>query len=179
MVKKKKNGYVLAETLIVSVFIMVMFTIFYSNILPLVGEYSRREAYNDIDSIYRSHWVRKLVLLDYSNLISKYTDTTGYVDMSDCRVFSPTYTNQCQLMKNNFGITRMYLIRYNTTIFKEKAKKMFDPTNDSSILEYVSYLPTYQGYDKDNNSYYRVIIERTESANGETKKYYGTIEVHA
>ena len=41
--KKKSNnkGFILVETLIVSVFIMAIFSILYTNFFPLIGEYER------------------------------------------------------------------------------------------------------------------------------------------
>lgn len=61
MKKLNKNGFVLAETLIVTVFLMVLFTMVYSNFYPLIGEYEKRETYDDVDSKYAVYWIKKLV----------------------------------------------------------------------------------------------------------------------
>lgn len=61
MKKIGNNGFVLAETLIVTVFLMVLFTMVYSNFYPLIGEYEKREDYDDIDSKYAVFWIKKLV----------------------------------------------------------------------------------------------------------------------
>ena len=53
MVKMKKlnsKGFVMTETLVVAVFIMGIFGIMYNNYYPLIGEYERREAFDDVDS---------------------------------------------------------------------------------------------------------------------------------
>ena len=52
MKKINSKGFVLAETLVVTVFLMVIFGMIYSNFYPLMGEYEKRENYNDVDSIY-------------------------------------------------------------------------------------------------------------------------------
>ena len=52
MKKLNKKGFVLAETLIVTVFVMTIFTLLYVNFFPLLGEYAKREFYDDIDSKY-------------------------------------------------------------------------------------------------------------------------------
>ena len=62
MKKIGNNGFVLAETLIVTVFLMVLFTMVYSNFYPLIGEYEKREDYDDIDSKYAVFWIKKLVM---------------------------------------------------------------------------------------------------------------------
>ena len=57
--KKKLNngGFVLVETLIVSVFVMSIFSILYNNFFPLMGEYEKREVYVDVDAKYATFWI--------------------------------------------------------------------------------------------------------------------------
>ena len=50
MLKFNNKGFVLAETLVVTVFLMVIFGMLYSNFYPLIGEYEKRETYDDVDS---------------------------------------------------------------------------------------------------------------------------------
>ena len=38
MKKLNSQGFILAETLVVSVFLMVLFTMIYSNFFPLIGD---------------------------------------------------------------------------------------------------------------------------------------------
>ena len=46
-IKKINNkGFVLAETLIVTVIILTLFTMIYINFYPLIGEYEKREVYD-------------------------------------------------------------------------------------------------------------------------------------
>ncbi len=61
MKKINNKGFVLAETLIVTVFLMVLFTMMYSNFYPLIGEYEKRESYDDVDSKYAVYWIKKIV----------------------------------------------------------------------------------------------------------------------
>ena len=42
-----KKGFMLVETLIVSVFILAIFSLLYTNIIPLVGEYERLKNYDN------------------------------------------------------------------------------------------------------------------------------------
>lgn len=64
MVKMKKlnsKGFVLAETLVVAVFLVTVFSIIYNNMYPLIGEYERREVYDDLDSKYAVYWLKSMV----------------------------------------------------------------------------------------------------------------------
>ncbi len=61
MKKINSKGFVLAETLVVTVFLMVIFGMIYSNFYPLMGEYEKRENYNDVDSIYSIFWLKRFI----------------------------------------------------------------------------------------------------------------------
>ena len=61
MKKNSQSGFVLAETLVVTVFLMIIFSMIFRNFYPLIGEYEKRENYNDMDSLYSIYWIKKLV----------------------------------------------------------------------------------------------------------------------
>ncbi|MBR1936548.1 MAG: hypothetical protein IJ842_02530 [Bacilli bacterium] len=61
MIKNNNKGFVLAETLVVTVFLMYIFTMLYANFYPLVGEYEKRESYDDVDGKYAIFWIKKLI----------------------------------------------------------------------------------------------------------------------
>ena len=93
MKKNNQKGFVLAETLVVTVFLMVIFAMVYSNFYPLVGEYEKREVYDDVDGKYSAYWLKQMIqsaVYDIAgNEARKYNlDTYGYVrfeckDLSD------------------------------------------------------------------------------------------------
>lgn len=61
MKKINTRGFVLAETLVVTIFLMVIFTMLYSYFYPLIGEYEKRETYDDVDSIYSIYWIKRMI----------------------------------------------------------------------------------------------------------------------
>lgn len=61
MKKLNNNGFILAETLVVTVFLMIIFTMLYTNYYPLMGEYQKRETYDDVDGKYVAYWMKKLI----------------------------------------------------------------------------------------------------------------------
>lgn len=62
--KLNNRGFVLVETLIVSVFIVSIFAILYNNFYPLMGEYEKREVYDDIDGKYATYWIKRVIQHD-------------------------------------------------------------------------------------------------------------------
>ena len=61
MKKLNNKGFILAETLVVTVFLMIIFTMLYTNYYPLMGEYQKRETYDDVDGKYVAYWMKKLI----------------------------------------------------------------------------------------------------------------------
>jgi hypothetical protein len=61
MKKINSSGFVLAETLVVTVFLMAIFAMIYSNFLPLVGEYEKRENYDSVDGKYSVYWIKRMI----------------------------------------------------------------------------------------------------------------------
>ena len=61
MKKINNRGFILAETLIVAVFLMVIFAMIYANFYPMIGEYEKRENYDDVDGKYTAYWIKKMI----------------------------------------------------------------------------------------------------------------------
>ena len=63
--KKNNKGFVLVETLVVTVFVAAVFSVIYINFYPLIGEYERRDFYDDLDSKYGAYWVKSIIVTRY------------------------------------------------------------------------------------------------------------------
>lgn len=61
MKKINSSGFVMAETLIVTVFLTAIFAMLYSTFLPLAGEYEKRENYDNVDGKYAVYWIKRII----------------------------------------------------------------------------------------------------------------------
>ncbi|MBQ6497909.1 MAG: hypothetical protein IJI58_04260 [Bacilli bacterium] len=61
MKKNNNKGFVLAETLVVTVFLMTIFSMIYYYFYPLMGEYEKREVYDDVDDKYSVFWIKRII----------------------------------------------------------------------------------------------------------------------
>ena len=61
MKKIGNKGFVLAETLVVTVFLMTIFSMIYYYFYPLIGEYEKREVYDDVDGKYSVYWLKRII----------------------------------------------------------------------------------------------------------------------
>lgn len=179
MKKLNKKGFVLAETLVVAVFVMALFSIIYMNFYPLVGEYDRREFYDDVDSKYQAFWIKRMIQ-DGMNINS--TDLNKDFKNADtfCGKIS-TKKALCNSLWEKFRVKHVFITKYKLSEFKTKVENG-NIGLDSSIRSYVNYLPEFK-VDSLNGAKYRIIVEfeRTDQDNGigksEKYKTYATMEV--
>ena len=59
-----KKGFVLAETLVVTIFVLLIFNILYNSAVPLLGRYQQLLYYNDLDATYDLYHIRNLLKRD-------------------------------------------------------------------------------------------------------------------
>ena len=176
--KKKKivneKGFMLVETLIVSVFVMGIFTLLYTNFFPLIGEYERYRNYDSVEATYIAHWARMIALKGLPDSIYNEVNTTGYKDISDCNLYTERDgITSCGGFKTVNNVSKIYLTTYSTVKFKNYVKD--NSSYDRSFQEYIAYLPAYSKNTNKTpaNGFYRVIVEYV--SNNAYK--YGTREV--
>ena len=61
MKKNDNRGFILAETFVVTVFLMTIFSMIYYYFYPLIGEYEKREVYDDVDDKYSVYWIKRII----------------------------------------------------------------------------------------------------------------------
>ena len=140
MKKINSKGFVLAETLVVTVFLMVIFSMIYSYFYPLIGEYEKREVYDDVDGKYSVYWIKQMIedssysinKSDYKAFFNKYgflrfrcTDITNIDKQSQCvTLVKALQVEGCNEKGNNCNIfiTRYKLKAKDTDSDKDKYK---------------------------------------------------------
>ena len=191
------KGFVLVETLIVTVFVVAIFTIVYTNFYPLIGEYDRRENYDDVDSVYGAYWVKKMIQeSDYDiscpaahctpiNAVPSVTFRTINCDA----LFSDNENKRgvCNHLFSELKIKMAIATTYDLTSLKAATNKFGDINSygfqnfSQGFKDYISYLPNYKTSSL-NGANYRVIVEFEREALdgvGDSIKYntYANMEV--
>ncbi len=186
MKKRRLNnkGFVLVETLVVSVFVMSIFAILYNNFYPLIGEYEKRENYDDIDGKYNAYWIKRIIQhesVTFSTAQLTELNNNGYFKFNCGMVGNSNIKQMCyQLIakaqvKNEGGANpNIYITKYNLAEFKTKVDN--SSSFSGGMHKYVEYLPNYK-WDSLNNAKYRVIVEFHRVKDGNDYLAYSTIEV--
>lgn len=181
MKKISNKGFVLAELLVVCVFLMVIFSMIYSNFLPLQGEYEIREGYDDVDSKYAVYWIKTMI--EDSDYIPKTANIKPNKFIKfQCNDFSGTAKQQiCSQLLTDLGAdtSNIYITYYNLFTFKEYLKGNPSDITDQGLKDYVNFLPEFKNIPSLNNAQYRVIAKfnnEMDASNGMPS--YSTIEVN-
>ena len=198
MLKLNKKGFALVETLIVTVFVATIFTIMYTNFFPMIGEYERRENYDDVDSIYRTYLLKRM----FENYEFKTSKEDYYIDLKDkakndlfYRIFSVNYdeknddiinsdistgcnnltnTNKeyCIKLMTKTKVSNIYLTTYKITDLKKKIKSgsITKDKMNMQMQDYIDTLPYFINNPKEEINHYRIIVQYANEQNKESEK---------
>lgn len=189
MVKMKKlnsKGFVMTETLVVAVFIMGIFGIMYNNYYPLIGEYERREVFDDVDSKYGAFWIKRFIQhssYDLSAAEKNTINSNAYVLFSCNNINNDYRKTMCNKLLKELEVKdynvqpKVYITKYNLETFKNNvAADTNYATFSGGFSDYVNFLPLYR-VPSLNDAEYRVLIEFDRNKNGLNYTTYATIEV--
>lgn len=194
MKKLNQSGFVLAETLIVTVFLMTLFTMVYKTVLPLMGKYEEREVYDDVDSKYSIYWIKKMIESSSYNHSFDVITSAGYFRF-ECKDFAKDSNSQnmCKDIVKAMGINNcdkngdncdIYITNYRIGNTENKEAKTFfknvirqDTEKFSSgFKSYILYLPDYQRRSL-TGAQYRVFAVFHHLKDSNNYYSYATIEI--
>ena len=91
MKKISNKGFVLAETIVVAVFMVTIFSALYSNYFPIMANFEKREYYDDLDSKYTAFWLKYMMQdASYNATFKNAVSSNGYA-FFDCNQISDSY----------------------------------------------------------------------------------------
>ena len=140
--KLNSSGFVLVETLIVTVVVLTIFSVLYSSFSPIIGEYGKRDFYDDIDGKYGAYWIKKII--EHKDVSIKTTSVSklngivksggsildcggrGYLmfkcgsDSDNDFVVDSSIWTVCEEFYTKLSVSNIYVTKYNLSDFKQK-----------------------------------------------------------
>ena len=152
MKKINSSGFVLAETLVVTVFLMVIFSMIYASFLPLVGEYEKRENYDNVDGKYGVYWIKRMIEDSSYNIPdskSNYIKDKGYLrfECSDIKEDEEKREFCINIVKNlqvascdkNGDNCEIYITRYRLDNSDDDSRVWFKQAVRSNVKNYQEF----------------------------------------
>lgn len=167
MKKMGNKGFALVETLIVATFVMGILTLIFTNLLPMIGRYEKRERYDDIDSVYNTYLIKKMLENSETNeqtlsLKKNISNTSTNYNPINCDIYNDTdFLDYCQNLFQNTGVSSIIVTSYNLSSLKSSL-----PQNASE--DFKDYILSLPNYNKNPQKYqYRIIVKYKHITNSE------------
>ncbi len=182
MKKNNENGFLLAEAIVVGVFVLSLFTFLFVNVIPLVGQYESLEKYDTIDGVYNTNIIRTMLMEDDN--MAKVLPTGGtYYTAFTPETLCDTLDRRNYCMKlldsEYLNVKFVYLTSYRTNSFKAQIETLKDEImrGDNDYFDRASYdyIQSLDGFSQPSGTtyanYHRVIVyyNNGEFANLEIK----------
>lgn len=184
MKKINSSGFVLAETLIVTVFLMTIFAMLYSSFLPLAGEYEKRENYDSVDGKYAVYWIKRMIedsSYDIPSSKKNNIKNKGYVrfQCSDIvndeekRLFCINIVSNLQVANcNSIGDDcDIFITRYRLDNLSDASRVWFKNAVEESTKRYQEY-GSRSSYISNCETYANSDSERSKCASKADKKVF-------
>lgn len=155
--KKRNEGFVLLETMVVSVFVISTLVFLFVQFNNLKKSYDNSFKYNTIPGLYGVENINKYLLTGYYIKLSADVDTSDnkYIELSKDGICNSTYfssdINYCNRLIKDLNIKTLLITKEDV-----KKLKIFLSNNNiysTELLEFIKKISSK------NNSEYRIIAE--------------------
>ena len=163
MKKNNKKGFILAEAIVVGVFVLSLFTFLFTNIIPLVGQYEALEKYDTISSVYNANLIRMMILEDEKAADILSLGSNPYKVYSKdtlCDSSTMKNVNYCKkLLSDTFlNVDKIYITWFRTAKIKAASNRNEYDFNRAT-REYIATLDDFKEPSGETyNKYKRIII---------------------
>lgn len=167
MKKLNTKGFALVETLIVSVFVMGIFTLLYTNFYPLIGEYEKREGYDTISGVYKTDIIKRFFSnsgIQFSAIKGKLNSPGGNENAQSLNCDNAAAANdpkkECNQIITELDVDKLYISRY-------QCKINLNAISDEGLKEYIKYkgLNDASNISNSYNYDYRIIVKYKKTVN--------------
>lgn len=158
--KKNNKGFMLAETIIVTVIVATIMVSLYVAFNKVYSAYTLKNKYTDIDLLYAANAVQDYLIdnLTLNNIVIGLTSEYQLVDLKDTGTLNDPY---CTNIFTNYNIEHMYMIKLGESPKAEEIiKKLTEP--NQTFKDYINYLET-SGKLNDGSNKYIFLLEAKEN----------------
>ena len=149
MKKSNKKGFILAETIAVSVVIMTALVIIYTQFMTISKSYARTFTYNSVNNLYLVNNIKEYIKDDgYDKLIEELNNKL-YIDITSCPTSYFINYIYCRSLVENSNIKQIIFTKQNL----EELENSLDDGLSEKMKQFIKSI----NYDDVNN--HRLIVE--------------------
>lgn len=153
MKKNEIKGFMLTETLIVTVFVCTVLIVLFTLLQNVSANFDRTYNYNASLSLYRTKEIKNYLLNNYlETLIRNYVNSTEpYFDISDCSLEYYASTSYCQTLYGKLSVDRVIFLA--SDFYKIKYTDVYSSKLDQGLIDFIDYVNEDNGSDR-----YRLVV---------------------
>lgn len=160
---KKKNGFMLIETLIVSVFVGITLVVLFIQLQNVSNSYNQSFHYNTTNAIYNARHIREYIqtrnLQGFIEDVNK--SANGYIDITNCQSSRYVLAGEstvpiqkyCENLYNSLNVRTVLLSVENLENMKQKVATAYPLQLSQTMIDFIDYIK-YDG----NTNEYRLIV---------------------
>lgn len=150
--KKNKKGFVLAETIVISVVVITALIIIYTQFVSVNNSYYRSFNYNNVNNLYLVNQVKTFINnSNGSSIYSIIDDENLYIDITECDDFIEYM--YCENLIDTINAKRVIISKNDTT----------DLISNIESYDFSEIMKNYIKNSKSNEEGYRIIVEFNDS----------------
>ena len=147
MKKVNKRGFLLAETIGISVVVITALVIIYTQFINVDNSYYRTYNYNNVNKLYLANQVKQFISNDTASIYNSINEENLYVDITDCsNVIEYMY---CENLMSAIDAKKVIVTKNNVTQL----------SNNINNYDFSETMKKYIKSSKSNEEGYRLIIE--------------------
>ena len=146
--KKNSKGFMLIDTLIVSITVSAILIYLYFQFANVNDSYSKSFKYNNVEGLYAGADIKENILYSGKSAIYTATNANAFVDLSDCSATYYNNTDYCQLLYSTLDVKKVLITKSNLSSIKNAMKQTTNINSyDETLRELINKSPdTSDGY---------------------------------
>ncbi len=167
--KKNNRGFLLAESLVVSTFVLTVLILLYIQFNNLTTNYKNSYNYNNVESIYDLSSVSNYLLTNNYNLSDQLTESKPYVIVykdESCNMDAGIIDSFCDNLISQMDAKTVIYTSSNISIIQKYVSENDDSNINQSLREFISRVETNTVQNKgrlfaefDNGTYATIAME--------------------
>lgn len=152
--KKNANGFMLVETLIVSISISGILIFLYLQFTNVNNNYIKAYTYNTIEGLYTASDIKENIIYNGKEQIFTDITTNNFVDLSNCSATYFNNTGYCSRLKTIANVKTILITTGNLNNLKTAL------SSNTNINNYSETIRDFIGkIENGNNNEYQIIVE--------------------
>lgn len=151
--KKNSKGFMLIDTLIVSITVSAILIYLYFQFASVNDSYTKNFRYNTVPGLYAGADIKENILYNGKSNIYTAVASNSFVDLSSCPATYYNNTTYCQALYKALDVKKVLITKSDLNDIKNLMKQTTNVNNyDETLRELISKSP-------DSAAGYQIIIE--------------------